>query len=90
MGRPEILARPGIVFWEAGIVLAPLVAVANEVDADDLWCPDLADEDDNSVLEIAVAYGVPCDVFARKMGQSRPPDTPSFVSPPAEPGVFPG
>ena len=66
LSRPEILAGTGISFGEAEIVLAQLVGRANEVDVRYLWRPNLSDEGDNFVLEIAVAAS-PCTIVTHNI-----------------------
>ncbi len=66
LGRPEILAGTGISLQAAEIVLAHLVAGASEVDVRYLWRPNLPDESDNFVLEIAVAAW-PCTIVTHNL-----------------------
>jgi predicted nucleic acid-binding protein len=67
LGRPEILAGTGLTFREIEVVLAQLVAGAMEIDVRFLWRPNLADEGDNFVLEIAVAAS-PCTIVTHNIG----------------------
>ena len=55
LSRPDLLAESGLAFSEVEIVMAQLVASAAEVDVRYLWRPNLKDEGDNFILEIAVA-----------------------------------
>lgn len=64
--RPEMLAASGATIQEVEIVLAQLVAKATEVDVRYLWRPNLRDEGDNFVLEIAVAAW-PCTVVTHNI-----------------------
>lgn len=66
LSRPGTLAGTGISFPETEAVLAQLVAVATEVDVRYLWRPNLADEGDNFVLEIAVAAW-PCTLVTHNI-----------------------
>lgn len=66
LSRPGTLAGTGISFPETEVVLAQLVAVATEVDVRYLWRPNLADEGDNFVLEIAVAAW-PCTLVTHNI-----------------------
>lgn len=66
LSRPEILSGAGISVHEVEIVLAQLVAGAAEVDVRYLWRPNLPDEGDNFVLEIAVAAW-PCTIVTHNL-----------------------
>lgn len=66
LSRPEILSGAGISAHEVEIVLAQLVAGAAEVDVRYLWRPNLPDEGDNFVLEIAVAAW-PCTIVTHNL-----------------------
>lgn len=66
LSRPEILAGTGVSFREAEIVLAHLVAAATEIEVRYLWRPNLPDEADNFVLEIAVAAW-PCTIVTHNL-----------------------
>lgn len=59
--RPEILAASGASVAEVEIVLAQLLSKASEIDVRYLWRPNLHDEGDNFVVEIAVAAW-PCTI----------------------------
>jgi predicted nucleic acid-binding protein len=64
--RPEMLAATGITVQEVEVVLAQLVAKATEIDVRYLWRPNLHDEGDNFVLEIAVAAW-PCTIVTHNI-----------------------
>ena len=66
LSRPEILAATQLSFDEIELVLAHLVAVATEIDVRSLWRPNLRDEGDNFVLEIAVAAW-PCTIVTHNI-----------------------
>ena len=66
LSRPDMLAGNGISFDEAEIVLAHLVARAHAVDVRYLWRPNLRDEGDNFVLEIAIAAW-PCTIVTHNI-----------------------
>lgn len=66
LSRPEILAATQLSFDEIELVLAHLVAVATEIDVRYLWRPNLRDEGDNFVLEIAVAAW-PCPIVTHNV-----------------------
>ncbi len=66
LSRPEILAETGISCREVEIVLAQLIADATEIDVRYLWRPNLTDEDDNFILEIAVAAW-PCTIVTHNI-----------------------
>lgn len=67
LSRPAILAETGVSFAEVEIVLAHLVKNAFTVDVRYLWRPNLRDEGDNFVLEIAVAAW-PCTIVTHNLG----------------------
>jgi predicted nucleic acid-binding protein len=64
--RPEMLGASGITVQEAEVVLAQLVAKATEIDVRYLWRPNLHDEGDNFILEIAVAAW-PCTIVTHNI-----------------------
>lgn len=66
LSRPRTLAGSSLTFAEAEIVLAHLVAGAASVDVRYLWRPNLLDEGDNFVLEIAVAAW-PCTIVTHNV-----------------------
>lgn len=66
LSRAAVLAGTGISFREVEVVLAQLVARAADVDVRYLWRPNLADEGDNFVLEIAVAAW-PCTIVTHNL-----------------------
>ena len=74
LSRPTTLADTGLAWADAELVLAHLVARAQEVHVRYLWRPNLPDEGDNFVLEIAVAAWHNLADFAR--GQLRFPQIP--------------
>ena len=53
--RPTTLADTGLAWADAELVLAHLVARAQEVHVRYLWRPNLRDEGDNHLIELAVA-----------------------------------
>lgn len=61
LSRADILAQTGLGWADIELVLAHLVASAHEVDVRYLWRPNLKDEGDNFILEIAVAAW-PCTI----------------------------
>lgn len=67
LGRPDILAVLALSEDEVEKVLARLAFVAEEVRVRYLWRPNLRDEGDNFVLEIAVA-AAPCTVVTHNVG----------------------
>ncbi len=67
LGRSATLAGTGITRDDAQVVLAQLVAVADEVDVRYLWRPNLRDEGDNFIVEIAVAAW-PCSIVTHNLG----------------------
>lgn len=66
LSRPEILADTNLSFHEIEIVLAQLLIKATEIDVRYLWRPNLPDEGDNFVLEIAIAAW-PCTIVTHKI-----------------------
>jgi putative PIN family toxin of toxin-antitoxin system len=64
--RPEILEASGRTIHEVEVVLAQLVTKATEIDVRYLWRPNLRDEGDNFVLEIAVAAW-PCTIVTHNI-----------------------
>ncbi|HRM50294.1 MAG TPA: PIN domain-containing protein [Alicycliphilus sp.] len=80
LSRPTTLADTGLAWADAELVLAHLVARAQEVHVRYLWRPNLRDEGDNFVLEIAVAAW-PCTLVTHNLadfarGQLRFPQIP--------------
>lgn len=66
LSRPDILAQTGLAWADIEVVLAHLVASAYEVEVRYLWRPNLKDEGDNFILEIAVAAG-PCTIVTHNL-----------------------
>jgi putative PIN family toxin of toxin-antitoxin system len=66
LSRPDTLDGSGITFSEAELVLAHLAARAANVEVRYLWRPNLRDEGDNFVLEIAVAAW-PCTIVTHNV-----------------------
>lgn len=66
LSRPDTLAGSGLSFGEVEVVLAQFAAKATEVDVRFLWRPNLTDEGDNFVLEIAVAAW-PCTIVTHNV-----------------------
>lgn len=66
LSRPQILAEIGLPFEEIEVVLAHLVKRAIKVDVRFLWRPNLRDEADNFVMEIAVAAW-PCTIVTHNL-----------------------
>lgn len=66
LSRPEILAETGLARAEIELVLAHLVATAREIEVRYLWRPNLKDEGDNFVMEIAVAAW-PCTIVTHNL-----------------------
>lgn len=64
--RPETLEASGRTVNEVEVFLAQLVTKATEIDVRYLWRPNLRDEGDNFVLEIAVAAW-PCTIVTHNM-----------------------
>jgi len=66
LSRPDILAQTGLAWADIELVLAHLVASAHEVEVRYLWRPNLKDEGDNFILEIAVAAW-PCTIVTHNL-----------------------
>lgn len=66
LSRPDILAGTQFIWSEIEVVLAHLVASAHEVEVRYLWRPNLKDEDDNFIMEIAVAAW-PCTIVTHNL-----------------------
>lgn len=66
LSRPGVLGQSGLTLEEVEIVLAHLVAKATEIDVRYLWRPNLRDEADNFVMEIAVAAW-PCTIVTHNL-----------------------
>lgn len=66
LNRPEILGETGLAWTDVELVLAHLVASAHEVEVRYLWRPNLKDEGDNFILEIAVAAW-PCTIVTHNL-----------------------
>ena len=66
LSRPDILAETGLAWADIEVVLAHLVAGAHEVEVRYLWRPNLKDESDNFILEIAVAAW-PCTIVTHNL-----------------------
>ena len=66
LSRPNTLAETGLVWSDVELVLAHLVASAHEVEVRYLWRPNLKDEGDNFILEIAVAAW-PCTIVTHNL-----------------------
>ena len=66
LSRPDILAETGLAWADIELVLAHLVASAHEVEVRYLWRPNLKDEGDNFILEIAVAAW-PCTLVTHNL-----------------------
>ncbi len=64
--RPASLAGMGITGAEIETLLAHLVAVATQIDVRYLWRPNLRDEGDNFIVEIAVAAW-PCTIVSHNI-----------------------
>ena len=64
--RTETLAASGATVQEVEVFLAQLVTKATEIDVRYLWRPNLRDEGDNFVLEIAVAAW-PCTIVTHNI-----------------------
>jgi predicted nucleic acid-binding protein len=64
--RPEILNSTGLEWSEIELVLAHLVMGAHEVNVRYLWRPNLIDEGDNFIIEIAVASW-PCTIVTHNL-----------------------
>lgn len=66
LSRPDILAETELAWADIEVVLAHLVAGAHEVEVRYLWRPNLKDEGDNFILEIAVAAW-PCTIVTHNL-----------------------
>ena len=66
LSRQNILASTGLTWADIELVLAHLVAQASEVGVRYLWRPNLRDEGDNFVVEIAVA-AAPCTIVTHNL-----------------------
>jgi len=64
--RTETLAASGATVHEVEVFLAQLVTKATEIDVRYLWRPNLRDEGDNFVLEIAIAAW-PCTIVTHNI-----------------------
>lgn len=60
LGRAAVFDRAPVDEDEREVLFNALVAVSRQVDVYFLWRPNLADEGDNHVLELAVAAGARC------------------------------
>lgn len=68
--RPEIRLATGLSELRIERFLAALVGVADEVAVQYLWRPNLRDEDDNFIVEIAVAAS-PCTIVTHNVRDFR-------------------
>ena len=66
LSRQDIQANTGLTWAEIELVLAHLVAQASEVSVRYLWRPNLKDEGDNFIVEIAVAAW-PCTIVTHNL-----------------------
>ena len=66
LSRPDILAHTGLAGPDIEVVLAHLVASAPEVAVRYLWRPNLQDEGDNFIVEIAIAAW-PCTIVTHNI-----------------------
>lgn len=66
LSRADILESTGLAWSEIELVLAHLVSNAMEVNVRYLWRPNLVDEADNFILEIAVAAW-PCTIVTHNL-----------------------
>ena len=66
LSRPDILAQTGLAWPDIEVVLAHLVASAYEVAVRYLWRPNLQDEGDNFIVEIAIAAW-PCTIVTHNI-----------------------
>ncbi len=66
LSRPDILAQTGLAWADVEVVLAHLVASAHEVVVRYLWRPNLPDEGDNFIVEIAIAAW-PCTIVTHNL-----------------------
>lgn len=70
LSRRDTLIRTPFTFSEVERVLARLVADADEVKVRYLWRPNLPDEGDNFIIEIAVA-AAPCTIVTHNIKDFR-------------------
>jgi len=70
LSRPSTLDGTAITWPEAETLLAHLAAVAMPIDVRYLWRPNLRDEGDNFVVEIAVAAW-PCTIVSHNIADFR-------------------
>ena len=66
LSRSDFLAETGLAWADVELVLAHLAASAHEVEVRYLWRPNLKDEGDNFILEIAVAAW-PCTIVTHNL-----------------------
>ena len=66
LGRPACLADTSVTLADAEILLAHLQALADEIEVRYLWRPNLRDEGDNFIVEIAMAAW-PCTIVTHNM-----------------------
>lgn len=66
LSRPGILGDAQLTWSEIEIVLAHLVASAQEIEVRYLWRPNLKDEGDNFIMEIAMAAW-PCTIVTHNL-----------------------
>ena len=66
LSRPDILAQTGLAWADIEVVLAHLVASAHELAVRYLWRPNLQDEGDNFIVEIAIAAW-PCTIVTHNI-----------------------
>jgi predicted nucleic acid-binding protein len=66
LSRPETLQGSGLSFADVELVLAHLVISAATVDVRYLWRPNLPDEGDNFVMEVAIAAW-PCTIVTHNI-----------------------
>lgn len=66
LSRPDNLEAIGLAWVEIEVVLAHLVASAQEVEVRYLWRPNLKDENDNFIVEIAIAAW-PCAIVTHNL-----------------------
>lgn len=66
LSRPDVMAQTGLAWADIELVLAHLVASACEVEVRYLWRPNLKDEGDNFIVEIAVAAW-PCTIVTHNL-----------------------
>ncbi len=73
LSRPEILSATGLSWPQIEVVLGHLVAHAEEVEVRYLWRPNLKDESDSFILEIAIAAW-PCTIVTHNSNDFRHAD----------------